>query len=80
MLISFGARNYMSFKEGFEISMELSSSCPEATSAGKKFSDAICIIGANASGKTNVIRSHTFIADFCCISFISKPQESLRVA
>ncbi len=80
MLISFGARNYMSFKEGFEISMELSSSCPEATAAGKKFSDAICIIGANASGKTNVIRSLTYIADFCCNSFNSKPEDSLRGA
>ncbi|MBK5247256.1 MAG: AAA family ATPase [Peptostreptococcaceae bacterium] len=80
MLISFGARNYMSFREGFEVSMELSSSCPETTSAGKKFSEAICIIGANASGKTNVIRSLTFIADFCCNSFNSKPEDSLKVA
>jgi hypothetical protein len=80
MLISFGARNYMSFKEGFEVSLELSSSCPDATLANKKFSDAICIIGANASGKTNVIRSLTYIADFCCNSFNSKPEDSLRVA
>lgn len=80
MLISFGARNYMSFKEGFEVSLELSSSCPEAASAGRKVSDAICIIGANASGKTNIIRSLTYIADFCCNSFNSKPEDSLRVA
>ena len=78
MLISFGARNYMSFKEGFEVSLELSSSCPELTSTGKRFSEAICIIGANASGKTNVIRSLTYIADFCCNSFNSKPEDSLR--
>lgn len=70
----------MSFKEGFEVSLELNSSCPDVTSAKKKFSDAICIIGANASGKTNVIRALTFIADFCCNSFNYKPEDSLKVA
>jgi len=60
MLISFGASNYMSFREGFEVSLELSSSCPEAITAGKKFSEALCIVGANASGKTNVLRATLF--------------------
>lgn len=78
MLISFGARNYMSFKEGFEVSMELNSFSSEMISAGKQFSEAICIIGANASGKTNVIRSLTYIADFCCNSFSSKPEDLLK--
>lgn len=79
MLISFGARNYMSFKEGFEVSLEVSSSSPEFMSTGKQFSEVICIIGANASGKTNVIRSLTYIADFCCNSFNNKPEDGLRV-
>lgn len=80
MLISFGARNYMSFREGFEVSMELSASCPEAISGGKKFSEALCIIGANASGKTNIIRSLSYIAAFCCNSFTSKPEDPLNIA
>ena len=49
MLISFGARNYLSFKEGFEVSLELSPGCPPAISAGKGVSNVLCIIGPNAS-------------------------------
>ena len=79
MLISFGARNYLSFKEGFEVSLELSPGCPPAISAGKGVSNVLCIIGPNASGKTNVIRALTFVSDFCCNSFSNKPEERLSV-
>lgn len=80
MLISFGARNFMSFKEGFEISLELSSSCADKALSDSKYSTALCLIGANASGKTNVIRSLSFISDFSCNSFNNKPEEPLGVA
>ncbi|MBJ2357839.1 MAG: ATP-binding protein [Sphaerochaeta sp.] len=79
MLISFGASNYLSFKEGFEISMELGASCSDANSAGKRTSEVMCIIGANASGKTNVIKSLTYISNFCCNSFNNKPEDSLNI-
>lgn len=79
MLISFGARNYLSFKEGFEVSLELSPSSPLAVSVGKGVSNVLCIIGPNASGKTNIIRALTFVSDFCCNSFLNKPEERLPV-
>lgn len=79
MLISFGASNYMSFKEGFEVSLELSPASSETILKDKTISEAICIVGANASGKTNVIRSLTYIADFCCNSFSKKPDDNLQV-
>lgn len=76
MLISFGARNYLSFKEGFEISMQL----PASIFQESEVSEAICIIGANASGKTNVIRALAFIARFCSDSFSLKPEDPLSIA
>lgn len=79
MLLSFGARNYLSFREGFEISLELNASCPSTISKGREVSNALCIIGANASGKTNIIRALSFISDFCCNSFSSKPEEDIPV-
>lgn len=76
MLISFGARNYLSFKEGFEISMQL----PASIGKESEVSEAMCIIGANASGKTNVIRALAFIARFCSDSFSLKPEDPLSIA
>jgi AAA15 family ATPase/GTPase len=79
MLLSFGARNYLSFLEGFDISLELNASCPVSISKGEEITNAICIIGANASGKTNVIRALSFIAEFCCNSFDTKPEEDIPI-
>ena len=76
MLISFGARNYLSFKEGFEVSMQL----PPSIFPEREVSEAMCIIGANASGKTNVIRALAFIAQFCSDSFSLKPEDPLSIA
>lgn len=76
MLISFGARNYMSFKEGFEVSMQL----PASIFKENEVSSALCIIGANASGKTNVIRALSFISQFCYNSFSLKPEDPLSVS
>lgn len=76
MLISFGARNYMSFKEGFEISMQL----PASIFKENEVSSAMCIIGANASGKTNVIRALSFVSQFCYNSFSLKPEDPLSVS
>ena len=79
MLLSFGARNFFSFKEGFEISFELSSGCPESISRSESVSRALAIIGANASGKTNAIRALVFLTNFCCNSFDIKPEDDIEV-
>ncbi len=75
MLVSFGARNYLSFKEGFEISMQL----PSLAASEQAMSTAMCIVGANASGKSNVIRALTYVSQFCCHSFDNKPEDSLNI-
>lgn len=75
MIYSFGANNYFSFKDGFDISFELNSKVPKSTSLGRKVSTVIGIKGANASGKTNILQAYEFISSFCSRSF-SKPEDS----
>jgi uncharacterized protein len=73
LLLEFGFKNFYSFKEGIEISFKLDSNCPKSVSKGKNYTNVLCIKGANGSGKTNVLRGLSFLSDFCCNSFNSKP-------
>ncbi len=73
-LIAFGANNFLSFKEGFEVSLTL-----PAKEEGFSVSNALCVVGANASGKSNVLRTLTYIAQFCSDSFNIKPEENLGI-
>lgn len=78
MLLEFGAKNYYSFREGFEISLRLNSGCPEEISHNKQYSNILCIKGANGSGKTNALKALSFLKEFCCNSFNEKPDEEIR--
>ncbi|GGK45213.1 hypothetical protein SAMN04490189_4457 [Pseudomonas koreensis] len=77
MIYSFGATNYFSFKEGMEISFELSAKTPKSISNGRKASTVLGVKGANASGKTNVLKAISFIAKFITDSFNYKEDEEL---
>ncbi|MDI7238388.1 ATP-binding protein [Providencia huaxiensis] len=77
MLVSFGAKNFSSFKEGFEISFKLAKSCPVDISKGKSISNLVCVKGANGSGKTNILRALYFLSSFITDSFSSKPDEAI---
>lgn len=79
MLLNFGARNFYCFKEGIEIPLKLGKNCPEIISRGKSVSNLLCIKGANASGKTNVLKILGFFKAFCCNSFNEKPEEKIRI-
>ena len=59
MLLGFGGRNFYSFKEDFDVSLE---------SKGQVLS-FLGIKGANASGKTNVIRALSYLSMFMHDSF-----------
>jgi len=63
MLLEFGAENFCSFKEGFEISFQKSKNSTE------DIANIIAIKGANASGKTNVIKTLGFLRNFTTNSF-----------
>nr|WP_283812534.1 AAA family ATPase [Providencia rettgeri] len=77
MLVSFGAKNFSSFKEGFEISFKLGKNCPHEISKGKDISNLICIKGANGSGKTNILKALNFLARFISESFSLKPDDGI---
>ncbi|MBN1970949.1 MAG: ATP-binding protein [Candidatus Delongbacteria bacterium] len=77
MLLDFGVKNFYSFHEGFELSLRLNRKCPISVSKGKKYANVICINGANASGKTNVLKALNFISQFVSNSFSLKPEEEL---
>ena len=75
MLLEFGAKNFSSFKEGFEISFQKSKNSYE------DISNIIAIKGANASGKTNVIKVLSFLQSFVTDSFtLYKPDEKIRIS
>ena len=70
MLLEFGGYNFFSFKEGFSISLQ----------NREGISSVMAIKGANASGKTNIIKMLSFLHTFVADSFISyKPDEELMV-
>ncbi|NIG74077.1 AAA family ATPase [Klebsiella sp. Ap-873] len=72
MILNFGAKNFYSFKDGFDISFELGKTCPQKISRGKKVSNILCVKGANGSGKTNILKAINFLSGFVSSSFNSK--------
>jgi len=77
MILKFGAKNFYSFKEGFEVDLTLN----EKISEGKGFTNVLAIKGANASGKTNVLKLLSFISSFAKSSFSEvKPEEKILIS
>jgi AAA15 family ATPase/GTPase len=74
VLLEFGFKNYFSFREGMTMSFRLDAKCPVEISAGKEITPVICVKGANASGKTQVLKSLAFLGRFCADSFQSDPE------
>jgi len=75
MLLEFGAENFCSFKEGFEVSFQKSKNSTE------DIANIIAVKGANASGKTNVIKTLSFLRSFTTNSFsIFKPEDDINIS
>ena len=77
MILEFGARNFYSFKEGFEISLRLGASCPVNISHNRAFTNVLALKGSNASGKTNALKVPSFLQYFAKNSFELKPEEEI---
>ncbi len=85
MLQAFTLQNFQSFKEPAQISLELNRHTPEddrscTSTIGTRLSKAIAVIGANASGKTTLIKSLVFVDWFVKHSFHSKPDELIPLS
>lgn len=77
MLYEFGFRNFFSFREGVSISLRLDANCPSHISNGKAVATVLGIKGANASGKTHLLKALPFLAKFCANSFSNDPKDEL---
>jgi hypothetical protein len=78
MLLNYSFQNYFCFKEGAEVSFELSESCPISVSSNKSYTSIICVKGANSSGKTNLLKALSFLSQFCSDSFRAyKPDDAI---
>jgi len=80
MLWEFGFRNYYGFREGMTLSFALDANCPPQIAKGRNFATLMCVKGANASGKTTVLRGISFLAKFACQSFLSEPDGPIGVS
>ena len=79
MIYSFGANNYFSFKNGFEVSLEFNSKVPKVVSKSRKASTVLGIKGGNASGKSNILKTIRFISNFITLSFKNDANDKIRV-
>ena len=77
MLWGFGARNCWCFKEWMEIDFSLNENVPKDVSMGLPVATALCLKGANASGKTSALKVLSFIVFFATQSFSLKPEDSI---
>jgi len=75
MILEFGAKNFFSFKEGFEVLFQKSKNSTD------DISNIIALKGANASGKTNVLKVLSFLQSFVTDSFSNlKPDEEIKIS
>lgn len=77
---SFSFTNFFSFKEWFEASLVMNGKGPKDISLDGNYSSVLCIKGANASGKTNVLKALHFVTDFCTNSFKRSPNDKIPIS
>jgi len=80
MLLEYGFKNFLSFKEGALVSLQLDSNVPLEISRGLPASTILCVKGANGSGKTHLLKALAFIAYFASHSFNLAPKQKIDVA
>ena len=78
MLRKYRFKNFFSFLEETEVSLTVSSHVPDAYSIakddrGQRVSKVLAVLGANASGKTNVLKPVVFVHWFVSQSFQLQP-------
>lgn len=82
MLHQFLFRNFYSFRDDASVSLVLSKHFQDSSLAVERdgfprLSKAVAIMGANGSGKTNVLKTLAFLHWFVGHSFQLQPDESI---
>jgi len=78
VLLAYGAKNFCSFKEWFDIDLRLNSKVPTDISNGHDYATAICLKGHNGFGKTNALKALSFLKYFVSDSFSLKPDSNIN--
>ena len=79
-ILNFKFRNFHSFKEGVEIPFVVNEKCPTAISKGLGYITVLGLKGANASGKTNILKALNFFSQFTASSFLNDVEKDIPVA
>jgi uncharacterized protein len=82
MLLSYSFQNFYSFAEKTQVSFLLNQrDAPDGwvarTPSGKRVSTVMAVLGANAAGKTTLVKFGPFLADFIANSFALQPGQPL---
>ncbi len=85
MLHKYAFSNFQSFRERTEVSWSLDGRVPPAVwsgvaTSGERVSSVMAVIGANASGKTALLKPILFVHWFITKSFATEPTKSLPFA
>lgn len=76
MILEFGAKNYLSFKEGLNIFFEIGKAGEKNIAHKDGISNILCLKGKNGAGKTNVLQLLSFFQYINIKSFAKDPEDS----
>lgn len=79
MILEYGIRNFLSFKEGATVSFRLDGKVPTEISGGRDFATVMCVKGANGSGKTHLLKGLAFLTHFICKSFNEEVDDPIPI-
>lgn len=79
-VLSFKFKNFHSFKEGVEIPFVVNEKCPSTISKGLSFITVLGLKGANASGKTNILKALNFLCQFAASSFLNDVEKDIPIS
>lgn len=79
MILEYGIKNFLSFREGATVSFRLDGNAPSHITDGRDYATILCVKGANGSGKTHLLKGLAFIANFAAKSFSTDPEAEIAV-
>lgn len=79
MLLEYGFQNFFAFKEGAIISFRFDGNTPEPIAQGRAAATVMGVNGANAAGKTHLLKALHFLSWFGASSFDWKPESKMPI-
>ena len=79
LLLEYGFRNFFAFKEGAIVSFRFDGNTPDTISQGRPAATVMGGNGANAAGKTHLLKALHFLSWFGARSFDWKPESKMPI-